>query len=547
MSSNVLQYNTLDKHIEHNYNTLLSWYLTNLKNGEFEQLTHNKQRSKQLEIFLNTQFQDFGYDSEKVFLVISLPSMISPEISARILPDLLLKVFSHIEGTKPPKISITSIGQNSITNEQLYIVRNISDNFETKSQLSFGVNSRHGGTAGENNNNINNNGSNSSNNVELNSIISGESGFSLCSTNSSIPSSHVMENKIFHSVPSIDIDQIEDTAQPRNSDVDNLSIDSYNPEYEQSIGSENNLTRVSTNEESVIEQPPMVKIQSVKSDYDNSPSQNLNHSQSVSTHTVNQTDKQSFISDTNSQFSQDTSFLGGNFLKQYPSIVTTNTSIGTSIQYNLILDSMLFINVDDGLITTAIKQSTDNSTLNQSAYDEDYDDDEEEWLLYDENFSLDNLQLLNFDEVIESTPHTEKVLFYSLVSTRIRPNSEDELDIDDEYDENNANDNSNSTNNDLTVMEFNGRDTIAYDGEQIRYIDTNNTSVASPNDLSKQTTNRSSRTNFGSIKSELNLIYKADTILSHIQRSKSTPVTLGNKLKKTISSRTSDHRTCIIM
>lgn len=91
---------------------------------------------------------------------------------------------------------------------------------------------------------------------------------------------------------------------------------------------------------------------------------------------------------------------------------TTSYSILPSISiksphghFRLVLQSTLTLN-EDRQIYTAIRQS------NNSIDDADVDDD---WILYDQNFSMNNLIMLTLKDLFEWGHNLKKILFYSMV------------------------------------------------------------------------------------------------------------------------------------
>lgn len=216
-------------------------------------------------------------------------------------------------------------------------------------------------------------------------------------------------------------------------------------------------------------------------------------------------------SETMSMMTDDT---GNVSLQPFP----TNVSATSATDNKLVLRSILLKDLQTNEIKTAIRQ-IENSEM------------ADDWLVYDETFTMTNLQLLSLDDIVESNAMSCKFLFYALVE-----DTPDEDETDEDVGE-----------HDLTVVEFDGKlDDLS---PQIRFINTNNTELTTPIQLSKTNT---IHTNYESIRSEL-VVHKPDTWYTPVSRAKSSdpnPHSGGaiRKLRKKRSrSRVNTNEKCIVM
>lgn len=218
----------------------------------------------------------------------------------------------------------------------------------------------------------------------------------------------------------------------------------------------------------------------------------------------------SITNDESSIVSSKNESLYGESLTHFPTRISSITTSDDEFENHdfLILKSILFKD-ENGEFKTAIRQ------INE---DEDIDDDEEEdWLVYDEQFSLNNLELLNLNDIIYNEL---KILFYTLEISDSYDNTEGELD-----------DESSLGDDDLEVMEFQGN--ITY-----------HTDATTPVLLSKTNTLNT----FKSVRSEL-LVHNPDGTYSNIVKSKSEPLNSANKIRKLHSNRKhlNSKASCLIM
>lgn len=503
-------YKDFDESITHNYNKIWNWYLKNLKTGEFEYILNNDAYSQEL----NHLIDDLNND---ITLILIIPNIINSTI---LLQDLLSKFFQHSASAEndahqyPPPLDVIITNLGALSQSQSSIIMattNTTTLADSKStQYSFGTVSSYNQT------------------IELNSIISGESGYTP-SFNDPTISTPPTPTPPSHASQSSDASDVIDDSES--------SIDSYRPPESIPPSPKYSLTRVTTiqNDGSLTHVPnspisseihsPVIKVQTKESeeiesmeDDDEDDDDDVQSSSMVG-------DVENI--DANSIYSDDSSV---DSLDYVPSMITARTK-KLNIRYKLVLNSILFTNGDKEK-RTAIRQSDENGIC-------------DDWLLYDAAFRMDNLQLLDLRGVIEMMKFKQKILFYDLVIEKMGPESRnnDEFEEEDDLD-----DFEDVQDNDLSVVEFVGKEEVdenehedvddhgdhddeyGTEGTSIRFTQSNQTTITPSIKLSKTNTTNTIRTNHGSIKSEMNL-YKPDPLFSRVERSKSTPYT-STKMKK---------------
>jgi hypothetical protein len=200
-------------------------------------------------------------------------------------------------------------------------------------------------------------------------------------------------------------------------------------------------------------------------------------------------------------------------LQPFPTMVSATSSV----EHKLVLRSMLLKDLQTGEIRTAIRQIEDTSMG-------------DDWLVYDETFTMTNLQLLSLEDIVEMNAMCSKFLFYALIADTTPYDDEE---TDDEIGE-----------HDLTVVEFDGGLGLDHLSPPIRFIQSNTTQATTPINLSKTNT---LHTNHESIRSEI-LMHRPDNSYAPVLRSKSTPTASSiRKLKKKKSKSRINNDKCMIM
>lgn len=472
-------YKDFDSSLTSNYNKIWNWYLNNVKEGEFEKIINNPEYRMGL-----NEFIDNIVDTDITLLMI-IPNIINSTV---LLQDLLTKFFLE-SSNDSNEVVITNLGPLAQSQSSIIMAQNRVNNSDLNSnQFSFGPISNQNQT------------------IELNSIISGESGYT----------------------PSLT------SEKPRNetNDDDDLyedesSIDSYRPNISQPPSPKYSLTRVSTiqNEESLTHVPntprssvsslseprsPIIQIETKESEEEEDDDDI--QSSSIMGEMEEHDGLQSIYSN-NSSIS----------VEYVPSMITTRTK-KLNIRYKLILKNILFRD-DLRNKRTAIRQIDDEGIS-------------DDWLLYDEHFRMDNLELFELNDIIEMMHNEKRILFYDLVLEKI---SNDEFEDDDDED------GKFPDAKDLNVVEFNGKsdNNDETEGHSIRFIQSNTTTMT-PQDTIQLSKTNTIKTNYGSIKSDVDL-YKPDTLFSRVERSKSTPINITKRKFKLKHHNSINNDKCIIV
>lgn len=283
-------------------------------------------------------------------------------------------------------------------------------------------------------------------------------------------------------------------------DIDADSISSGNPAFLSSFNDEIRSSCSEDDPQSPISRASLSRVPTIESPIE--PIIRVQTQFSSSQHSFQVGD-----SETVSMMTEDTGYS----LQPFP----TRVSAMSAVNHKLVLRSMLLKDLQTGEMKTAIRQIEDSSMC-------------DEWLLYDETFTMTNLQLCSLQEIIESNALCCKFLFYALVADT--PSLYDDEDTDEEIGE-----------HDLTVVEFDGG--VDDYSQPIRFIMSNTTQATTPINLSKTNT---LHTNHESIRSEM-MIHRPDSLYPPVLRSKSTPATGIKKIKKKKSRSRVNNEKCLIM
>ncbi|CCH45797.1 hypothetical protein BN7_5383 [Wickerhamomyces ciferrii] len=457
------------------YNEIWNWYLNNLINGEFENITNNK-------VFRNELNEVVDSVDGDIKIMITVPNFLNNEALIR---ELLTKFFNangdHEQDDNRLEICLTNFGPLKGSGSSIIMA---ATHTHIPEDATFGDIANYNQT------------------IELNSVISGESDY--------IPSIN-SEDKI---------------PTPVEIDENESSIDSFHPSVSLPPSPKYSLTRVSTiqNDEGIDEldqgssthvpntpnnlsneQQPIVQIESKESGEEEEEEEEGENYDEENKGELEEHDIDSIYSDESSIDS----------VEYVPSTITTHSG-QLNMRYKMVLNTILFKD-DEQNKRTAIRQN-------------DEDGISDDWLLYDEDFRMDNIELFDLRDIIEMMKYEHKILFYDVILEKTN-NQDDEFD-DDELNEG----------DDLNVVEFNGNSNYhEHEGQSIKFVQSNQTTIQASENLSKTNT---IKTHLGSIRSEYNL-YKPDSLFSKIERSKSTPT--NSKMKKLKLRNGNGDRNCIIM
>jgi len=520
-------YKDLDESTTRCHNKVWNWYLNNLKLGEFERILNNHNNINRLNKLIDELDNDQNNNTMKITLIMIVPNLIN---STNLLQDLLSKFFAQ---SSPANQSSSNAESTEIIITNLGFLKNSQSSIIMATNHTNYTPTTNNNNSGNNNNNIDTTSQNYSfgnlssynQTIELNSVISGESGYTPSNyneTTSTIPTeipttTNSLTTKFFTD------DHINDDESSINSfhpSSSMLSSPKYSLTRVATIQNEDSLTQVTNNSNLSNENSPIIQVDTKESTESEDPINQLNN--------LNQLNLNNDVKnhDFNSIYSNDyeSSIISSEYV---PSMITTRTK-KLNLRYKLILNNILFRNIQNGEKRTAIRQINEDGIVG------------DDWLLYDQNFRMDNLELLDLNEIIELMKYEEKILFYDLIFEKTNEHQEDEIDEDDLE---------NIHDNDLSVVEFNGKDDDQlsdddddddddYDDEginSIKFVQSNQTTVTPSIGLTKTNTTNTIKTRYskygGSIKSEINL-YKPDSLFSKMERSKSTPLSTTKKKMK---------------
>ncbi|SJM87149.1 uncharacterized protein ZBIST_3338 [Zygosaccharomyces bailii] len=360
-------------YFENDNNGLWSWYITNIRNGDFEELTGNQLKRSLLKRFLHIYLDpEFSSRPDTKVMIVSIPENIHRDLA-------LLESFLH-EHFHLDDMQITKLTTSHVYNhENHYIVTDKVNNFKDPGFLQFASkNIQLAGTAGALGDDMMKYREQNGNGIP------------------SPPPSSVQMVK----------NNTEDSSEDAEGDDDSIVIDFVhhghhpvpNPTIQQT-------ETVSTNDDAAsIDSCDSVVAAGTDASYEGPPLSLTTTRTGESCFSSEEDDSELASVDSTSQTCDDdwSSSQIDTFMSILPSI-SIEDSFG---HFRLVLQSVLFQNPVNKEIFTAIRQSNNEPTI------ADVNDD---WLLYDSDFSMDNLQMLTLQDLTETNTHCPKILFYSLV------------------------------------------------------------------------------------------------------------------------------------
>lgn len=376
-------------YFENDYNGLWSWYLSNLRDGHFEELTNNVLKFTLLKRFLNEHLMQDIVQFNKKMLLVSIPDNIHQDIT--ILENFLRSYF-HLDDLQ--YIQIKKLTDSQIYNhENHYLISDNLNNFHDRSFLGFGQ-KKHDNVRPQ----LSYNGY---------SVLSGETGYASLRTTEEQNGTHR---------PSGVVEQCNGNSPATPRDVTAVEpVKSSEDEEDQESGEivlnfphkppKNIINQreqevvttsedVSINSEDASSYDGEALIQTITRDEDASSADEDNSNISELSSVDHSLNSLSY----NSDISSDDYSMASIF----PAISISDT-FGT---FRLVLQSILIQNPDTREIFTAVRQS--NNDPNVAHINDD-------WLLYDEKFSMHNLQMLSLHDVLEINRFFPKILFYTMV------------------------------------------------------------------------------------------------------------------------------------
>ncbi|SCW02821.1 LAFE_0F15016g1_1 [Lachancea fermentati] len=388
-------------------NGLWSWYLSNLREGHFEELTNNVLKFTLLRRFLNEQLMADTVQFNKKLLLVSIPDTVHENTG---LLENFLRDYFHLDDLQ--YIQIKKLTRERCYNhENHYLISDNLNNFNDRSFLEFG----HRARMANSNTNTRILPQNSGNQY---SVLSGETGFDSLKSSQEDPESpralqpsHVVEETIGSPLSSpaspLRMERVKSIASSDDS-ADESSEIVIN--FSQKLRPKPYRSLVRTVLSDDAEPTTSADVSIYSDDLSSYEGEILAHTitrEEDATSSVADGDSISELSSVDhslnslsyqSELSQDTRSM----VSIFPSI-SISDKFG---RFRLVLQSILIQHPDTRQIYTAVRQSNNDPTV---AHVND------DWLLYDEIFSMDNLQMLTLHDVLEVNRFFPKILFYSLV------------------------------------------------------------------------------------------------------------------------------------
>ncbi|CCF57530.1 hypothetical protein KAFR_0C05390 [Kazachstania africana CBS 2517] len=331
-------------YFDNDENGLWSWYLTNLRSGNFEELINNKLKDSLLKRFLRNQV-DIN-DQIKKILLISIPDHIFSDINVL---EIFLSDYFHLNDLSNIKI-IKLTKFNVYNHENHYLLIDSVNNFKDETFLNY----------------VNPQPSTNASNKFIPSIRTG--------TSASIPENDIPLAPIRNIDSSISIEcehEEYDSSYSCSSSSDIFSVHNNNNNNNNNDGNDNNDILYEGTE---FHENDNADYETYSEDYFDDDSEFQNYS----------------ISESNCSI--------------LPCVSINNEAIG---HYRLVLQSMLICNKENLDLQTGVRQS--NNLINYANINDD-------WMLYDEKFSMRNLNILSLKDLsIIGNVDSIKILFYSMI------------------------------------------------------------------------------------------------------------------------------------
>lgn len=429
----------VDDYYDNNENGLWSWYLNNIRTGNFEKLTSNTLKYTLLKRFLNTNLIDnkFNANKNKKILFISIPEKVHSDIA---ILETFLQDYFHLENLQ--YINITKLTQDHCYNhENHYLLIDEQNNFNDPTFLNYVDPKRYNKVVDnpplkdnfvkENSgkdNFVKENSTKENSTKDAQSIMSDDTESSIVLNFPRAPLHHIRHTQdqkkllkresvdsLLHNVL-LNGNIINNNNNNNNNNghsftppgSDLVSINSfYNDEIEgddedgedHPIKKHSLMRMLTPNEQDVVSSTSNGLTES-----DIIPTTN-NTNMDENEDTMNDSD--SFVSsiscDSYSSYSSSTSSIS--YTSPYYSILPSISINDQCGHFRLVLQSALLYN-EKKEIFTAIRQS--NNDVNKASVKDD-------WILYDSKFSMNNLVMLTLKELFDFSHDLPKILFYSMV------------------------------------------------------------------------------------------------------------------------------------
>ncbi|QLL30730.1 hypothetical protein HG536_0A05450 [Torulaspora globosa] len=436
-------------------NGVWSWYLSHIRSGDFEEFSRNELKISLLKRFLNTHFGPASRGQCKQntkILFVSIPDQVHRDLP---LLENFLRDYFHLEHLE--HIEITRLTQSRVYNhENHYVLIDRVNNFGDPTFLQFASSKWQSQLSHQRARKLSNPASSIDMDQKLCGTVTERSGLSSDSTSSdgtrNLGYGYRREPQ-FVEVNSI---QSESTTEPADSNcraeddigdgdsasvVLNFSHSLLRRRIEArklaALKEQQRTKNVEDDEQSssmpdgscTIYSPPISENVSINSfeesindrrSYSGQPisltitrNEETNNESSDESQEEKTSDVSSISESMNSlesatSFGEDCDLDNGSESSDY-SVLSILPSISISDamgHFRLVLQSTLLQNPETKEIYTAIRQSN-----NQPAVA----DVEDDWLLYDSHFSMNNLQMLTLQDLLDANRSFPKIIFYSMI------------------------------------------------------------------------------------------------------------------------------------
>ncbi|SCV01054.1 LAME_0G13762g1_1 [Lachancea meyersii CBS 8951] len=420
----------VDDYFGNDDNGLWSWYLSNLRRGNFEELNNNELKVALLKRFLYEQLMSAAVPFNKKLLLVSIPDDIHENTN---LLENFLRDYFHLDDLQ--YIQIRKLTQEKCYNhENHYLISDNLSNFNDKSFLELGAKNR------ATRNEILPRPQSYNNQY---SIISGETGFDSVKSPSDVPSPQrelqpstvILEDSCFDQAPfeSVRSTTVEKAESVNSSECDDATDSNQCENYPSARNLENDTSSelvLQFKHHGIHNRPQRIAPELLKNSRGtqtaNTSSTGMSSVRSadvssydgdVLTHTITRDEISASSLADNECISELSSVDHSLRSLSYDSDFSQGSSSMTSIfpslsisekfgRFRLVLQSILIQQPDTRQLFTAVRQS--NNDPNVAHVNDD-------WLLYDNKFSMNNLQILALHDVLELNKFFPKVLFYTLV------------------------------------------------------------------------------------------------------------------------------------
>ncbi|QLQ78294.1 hypothetical protein HG537_0A05410 [Torulaspora globosa] len=419
-------------------NGVWSWYLSHIRSGDFEEFSRNELKVSLLKRFLNTNFKQ----NTKI-LFVSIPDQVHRDLP---LLENFLRDYFHLEHLE--HIEITKLTQSRVYNhENHYVLIDRADNFGDPSFLQFASSKWQSQLSHQRSHKLSNPASSVDAGQKLCGTVTERSGLSSESTSSE--GARILGYGYRREPQSVEVNSVQSESTTEQADsssrveddmgdcesgsvVINFSHSLLRRRFEERKRAKNSGDQ----EQGVpkpegggnVYSPPISENVSINSfeeslgdrrSYSGQPisltitrneetnNESSNDSQEDKTSDVSSiSESMNSLGESATSFGED--YDNGSESSDY-SVLSILPSISISDamgHFRLVLQSTLLQDPETKEIYTAIRQSNNRPAVA---------DVEDDWLLYDSHFSMNNLQMLTLQDLLDANRSFPKIIFYSMI------------------------------------------------------------------------------------------------------------------------------------